>query len=191
MDQSRIKKRLMNKAVHYLGRYASSRHRLGQVLARFAARKLADADPADVEAAIAETITQCAEFGYVQDDVYARAQARSQRNQGRSARVIRQRLRQHAINNDDIDAAIHEADEHVEDGELLAALRFARRRRLGVFATAASSTDPQTLRNRHLGSLARAGFAMAICHRVLAEADRGDAETLIDALARGEPHPDL
>ncbi|MDB2390425.1 RecX family transcriptional regulator, partial [Alphaproteobacteria bacterium] len=76
----------MNKAVHYLGRYATSQHRLGEVLARFATRKLADADTADLEVAIAETIAQCAEFGYVQDDVFARAQARSQRNQGRSAR---------------------------------------------------------------------------------------------------------
>jgi regulatory protein len=182
MDQSRIKKRLMNKAVHYLGRYATSQHRLGQVLARFATRKLADADEADIEAAIAETIAQCAEFGYVQDDVYARSQARSQRNQGRSARVIRQRLRQHAIDHDAINAAIDEADEHVEDGELLAAFRFARRRRLGVFATAASALDSQILRNRHLGSLARAGFSMAICQQVLTVADRDEAEALMDAL---------
>lgn len=191
MDQTKIKKRLMNKAVHYLGRYATSQHRLGQVLARFATRKLADADAADIEAAIAETIAQCAEFGYVQDDVYARSQARSQRNQGRSARVIRQRLRQHEITNDDIDAAIDEADEHVEDGELLAAFRFARRRRLGVFTTTSSTTDPQILRNRHLGSLARAGFAMRICHQVLSVANRDDAEALIDTLASGETLPDL
>ena len=181
----------MNKAVHYLGRYATSQHRLGQVLARFATRKLADADEADIEAAIAETIAQCAEFGYVQDDVYARNQARSQRNQGRSARVIRQRLRQHAIDHDAINAAIDEADEHVEDGELLAAFRFAHRRRLGVFATASSALDPQILRNRHLGSLARAGFSMAICQQVLAVADRDEAEALIDTLVDGTPDTDL
>ena len=181
----------MNKAVHYLGRYATSRHRLGQVLERFATRKLADADAADIEAAIAETIAQCAEFGYVQDDVYARSQARSQRDQGRSARVIRQRLRQHAIDSDAIDAAIDEADEHVEDGELLAAFRLARRRRLGVFATAATTIDPQIIRNRHLGSLARAGFSMTICQRVLAVADHDEAEALMDALVDSAPDTDL
>jgi regulatory protein len=191
MDQSSIKKRLMNKAVHYLGRYATSQHRLGQVLSRFATRKLADADEADIEAAIAETISQCAEFGYVQDDAYARSQARGQRNQGRSARVIRQRLRQHAINHDAINAAIDEADEHVEDGELLAAFRFARRRRLGVFATASSALDPQILRNRHLGSLVRAGFSMDICQRVLAVADRDEAEALMDTLVDGTADTDL
>lgn len=189
----------MNKAVHYLGRYTASRHRLGQVLQRFAMRKLADADAGDVEPAIAETITRCTEFGYVQDDAYARVQALSQRNQGRSARTIRQRLRQQAIPDDDIDAAIGQADEHVgkhvdehvDGGELLAAFRFAQRRRLGVFSNARATTDPRILHKRHLGSLARAGFSMAICHRVLGTPSRDAAEATINALANGQPHPDL
>ena len=37
-----ILSRLENKALHYLGRYASTTGRLEQVLTRFARRKLAD-----------------------------------------------------------------------------------------------------------------------------------------------------
>ena len=43
---------MMNKAVHYLGRYSSSRHKLAQVLQRFADSKLADYDPQDIRAAL-------------------------------------------------------------------------------------------------------------------------------------------
>ncbi len=39
-DRPRAEQRLMNKAVHYLGRYSASRQRLREVLQRFAMRKL-------------------------------------------------------------------------------------------------------------------------------------------------------
>ena len=42
---------MMNKAVDYLGRYASSRHKLGQILQRFANRKLTDYEADDIAAA--------------------------------------------------------------------------------------------------------------------------------------------
>ena len=51
-DRSRAEQRLMNKAVHYLGRYIASQQRLREVLRRFAMRKLESHDAAELARAI-------------------------------------------------------------------------------------------------------------------------------------------
>jgi len=84
MAKAPIETRLMNKAVDYLGRYASSQQRLSEVLGRFATRKLDQHDPDEIAAAIAATVTRCQALGYVDDDAFAQSQARSHRRQGRS-----------------------------------------------------------------------------------------------------------
>ena len=180
----------MNKAVDYLGRYASSQHRLRDVLGRFATRKLDQHDPDDIAAAIDATVTRCQTLGYVNDDAFAQSQARSHRRQGRSQLGIRQRLRQHQLGDDVIDAALEAADEHAANGELLAACRFARRRRIGPFDHRRNDDDDRDAimqrRQRQLGAMARAGFAMAISRKVFDLADSTAGEMLIDQLEHGE-----
>ena len=177
--------RMMNKAVDYLGRYASSRHKLAQILQRFATHKLTDYDPDDIAAAIQQTIDQCSKLGYLDDQQFAVTVARSQRRLGRSQAVIRQRLRQHALGDDIIAHALAEADENSANGDLQAAIRFAQRRRLGPFALRQSAhhqrLDAQQWKQRDLGAMARAGFSMAISRQIL---DHDDPDTIDDLLHR-------
>ena len=180
----------MNKAVDYLGRYASSQHRLRDVLGRFAKRKLDQHDPDEIATAIDATVTRCQTLGYVNDAAFAQSQARSHRRQGRSQLGIRQRLRQHRLDDDVIDAALEVADEHAANGELLAACRFARRRRIGPFDHRQNDGDDRDAimqrMQRQLGAMARAGFAMAISRKVFDLADSTAGESLIDQLEHGE-----
>ena len=179
----------MNKAVDYLGRYASSQHRLRDVLGRFATRKLDQHDPDEIAAAIDATVMRCQTLGYVNDDAFAQSQARSHRRQGRSQLGIRQRLRQHRLEDDVIDAALDVADEHTANGELLAACRFARRR-IGPFDHRRNEGDDRDAimqrQQRQLGAMARAGFAMAISRKVFDLDDATAGESLIDQLEHGE-----
>ena len=174
---------MMNKAIDYLGRYASSRHKLGQILQRFASRNLADYDAKDIVAAIQQTIDQCSQLGYLDDRKFAVTVARSQRRLGRSQAVIRLRLRQHALSDDIIAHALAEADENSANGDLQAAIRFAQRRRLGPFAQRHSAhhqrLDAQQWKQRDLGAMARAGFSMATSRQIL---DHDDPETIDDLL---------
>ena len=167
--------RLMNKAVHYLGRYSASEQRLREVLSRFATRKLADIDPAEVAGAMTRVVKKCQHLGYVDDVAFAASQARSQRRQGKSTMAIRQRLRQHALDDTAIAMALQAADANHQDAELAAAIHFARRRRLGPFFQGVA--DERT-RHRHLGSLARAGFSMTICRAILDTNGIDDLEEL-------------
>ena len=191
MAKSPAETRLMNKAVDYLGRFASSSHRLATVLDRFAKRKLGDYDPKDLANGIASTIERCRQLGYIDDTAFAASQARNHRRLGRSSRSIRQRLAQHYIDPDLIAAAIDEADETLDDGDLLAAFVFARRRRIGPFDPRLKSTDSEMIedqskiratRHRQLGALARGGFAIDICQRVIDCPSRADAEATIEQL---------
>jgi SOS response regulatory protein OraA/RecX len=187
MAKAPIETRLMNKAVDYLGRYASTQHRLRNVLGRFATRKLDQHDPDEIAAAIDKTVTRCQTLGYVNDDAFAQSQARSQRRQGRSQLGIRQRLRQHKLDDDVIDAALEVADEHTANGELLAACHFARRRRIGPFDHRRNDGDGRdAIMLRQLGAMARAGFAMAISRKVFDLANSTAGESLIDQLEHGE-----
>ena len=191
MSQSSVKTRLMNKAVDYLGRYATSQHRLREVLGHFALRKLNKHDPDEITAAISATVTRCQTLGYLNDDAFAQNLAHSHRQQGRSKLGIRQRLRQHRLDDAIIDAALHAADQRSANGELLAACRFARRRRLGPFDRQQydDEKDRQAVRqrqHRQLGSLARAGFTMAVSRTVIGLEDRDAAEMLMDQLEQGE-----
>ena len=189
MAKAPIETRLRNKAVDYLCRYASSQHRLRDVLGRFATRKLDQHDPDEIAAAIDATVTRCQTLGYVNDAAFAQSQARSHRRQGRSPLGIRQRLRQHRLDDDVIDAAPDVADEHAAAGELLAACRFARRRRIGPFDHRRNDDDRDAImqrRQRQLGAMARAGFAIAISRKVFDLADSTAGESLIDQLEHGE-----
>ncbi len=181
----------MNKALHYLSRYATSQHRLRIVLGRFAMRKFDKHDTDEVVAAISATVTRCQSLGYLNDDAFAQSQARSHRQQGRSKLGIRQRLRQHRLDDTIIDAALGAADKHAGNGELLAACLFARRRRIGPFDRRHFDNldNRQAIvqrQQRQLGSMARAGFDRAVSQTVIELEDMGGAEWLIEQLEQGE-----
>ena len=72
LSKERIKKRLTNKALHYLGRYASSSNRLETILRKFAQRKLDQADSALVDQMIREVIESCVKLGYIDDEAFVR-----------------------------------------------------------------------------------------------------------------------
>ena len=191
MTKSPIETRLMNKALDYLGRFATSEHRLRYVLGRFAFRKLDKHNPNKIAAAINATVTRCRTLGYLDDDAFAQSQARSHRRQGRSQLDIRLRLRQHKLDETIIDAALDAADQHAADGELLAACLFARRRRLGPFNCRRydDAKNRQAViqrQQRQLGSLARAGFTMTISRKVIELEDMNAAEKLIGQLEQAK-----
>ena len=178
-DRSRAEQRLMNKAVHYLGRYSASRQRLREVLQRFAMRKLEAHEEAEVARAIDAVLDDCIRLGYVDDAAFALSRARSKRRSGGSALAIRRSLAEHAIGRDLADEALAAADESTSDGELAAALRLAARRRIGPYFTRESDNDTY---RKQLASLARAGFSFATAKAVMALGSADEAEELAEAL---------
>jgi regulatory protein len=164
-------------ALFYLSRYASSSGNLRRVLMRKVARSAAyyGDDPAALRPIVDTLVARHADTGAVNDALYAESQTRSLRRRGGSARAIAQRLTAKGVPAEivaDTAAALAE-----EDGEFSAAIRFARRRRLGPFRTSARTEN----RQRDMAALGRAGFDYPVAESVI---DAENVESLEEAAGR-------
>ena len=144
-------------ALRYVGRFATTRMRLVQYLQR----KLRErgwngaGDPA-----LASLAEQLAGLGYIDDEAYATAKGQALGRRGFGKRRVTAALRQAGIDEDDGRVAC----EHADAGALVAAVRFAQRKRLGPFAIVAP--DPRQ-RDKALAALLRAGHPFDLARRLL------------------------
>jgi len=156
---------LREAALRHLARYASTEVNLLRVLNRRIdrwARVAGDeADTAAARQAARQVVHDLAAIGAVNDAAYAESRARSLNRGGRSRRAVAAHLAARGVDAQTARAALPEDP----DSELTAALRQARRKRIGPFAT--GETDAPT-RLKHLATLARAGFSQDIARHALA-----------------------
>jgi len=175
-SDAKIKKRLTNKAMHYLGRYASTTSRLRQVLQKFAARKLETVPAETLAPAIDAVIADCQKFGYVDDDAFIQMRIRTGRKAGQSERQILNRLQQAGIDRDSASESLKAHRAESGDAERLAALIHIRKKRLGPYTKEAD--DAQALFQKQMAKLARAGFSLDIIKSILALNSIEEAEEL-------------
>jgi regulatory protein len=161
-------------ALYYLERYSSSAENLRRVLMRRIERaaRAGTIERDDGRARVDAIVARLVDRRLVDDAAYAEGRARSLSRQGRSRARIAQRLAAKGVGSDAIDAALAGL---AEDGEtdLAAALRFAKRRRLGPFRAAKERAER---RDRDLAALGRAGFSFEIARRVV---DAESAEAVL------------
>lgn len=161
-------------ALFYLQRFAASRAHLARILARKVARRglPEGTTQAQAEEWITAVIDRMVDLGYVDDAAYARARARSLLERGKPRRHIRRALAEKGIAESLIDAAITEIEDEMEAPDLRAAIRYARRRRLGPARPPdrrpSSGSDAETRQfQKDLAAMARAGFSYEIAKTVL------------------------
>jgi regulatory protein len=175
--------RLHEAALAHLARFATTEAGLRRVLERRIdrwTRAAADGrDPDEIAAAAAasrnaarEVVARLVASGVVSDAAFAEARARSLRRAGRSARAVAAHLAARGVAAETARAVLPDDAE----GELAAALAFARRRRIGPFRVG-EAPDAEG-RRRELGMLARAGFSQDTARRALAT-DPDEARMLI------------
>ncbi|MEY3730947.1 MAG: hypothetical protein RLZZ57_1703, partial [Pseudomonadota bacterium] len=164
----------------HLARFAATEAGLRRVLERRIARwaRAAEAEGQAREAIAASTAALNTEIatiakslvaaGAVNDAAFAESRARRLARSGHSRRAISAHLAAKGIEAGVAAAALPDG----EEAELLAALAFCRRRRLGPFARVAPDAPA---RMKALAALARGGFAQGIARRTLAM-DPAEAE---------------
>lgn len=151
-------------ALRYVGRFATTRAKLAAYLARKIRERGWGGEGEPDFAALADRL---AGLGYVDDAAYAESRSRSLSGRGYGARRVRQSLRAAGVSEEDSARAqaIAEA-ERVE-----AALRFARRRRLGPFADLPAD---ERRRERAIAAMVRAGHSFALSKAIVALQPGGD-----------------
>ncbi|MFV0624954.1 regulatory protein RecX [Sphingomonas sp. ac-8] len=166
-------------ALRYVERYATTRARLRQYLARkLRERGWEGAEPPPVDS-LAERM---AELRYVDDRAFAESKAAAMGRRGLGARRVGEALRHAGVQEADREAvAADSAEDAVES-----ALRFAKRRRIGPFS--ASAADPDLLR-RQVAAFVRAGHAPSIAWTIARLAPGADPSVLIEDGGRNKPSP--
>lgn len=160
-------------ALKYLERYSSSAENLRRVLMRkiLRAAHAGVIERTEGSARVDAVVERLVARRLIDDRAYAEGRARSLSRQGRSRARISQSLAAKGVEPDEVEAALRGL---AEDGEtdLAAAIRFAKRRRLGPFR---SAKERAGRRDRDMAALGRAGFGFAIARQVV---DAEDVETL-------------
>ena len=152
------KEKLEEMALSYVARFATTRAKL----ATYLKRKVAERGWAgDGEPPVAEMVEKAARAGFVDDAAYALSKARSLAGRGYGPRRLGQAL--HAAGVDEADGEA--ARGHAASEAAQAALRFARRRRIGPFA--AEQASPEA-REKALAAMIRAGHGFALAKSIVA-----------------------
>lgn len=161
---------LENSAAHYLGRFASSSANLRRVMMQKIHRSASQhgTDVEEAEKWLNTVIEKFERLGYLDDTAFAQMRARGLHARGTPLKGIRFKLKQQGVGDDDIDAALThlEAENETRDLDWDAAVKLARRRRLGPYRT----DDPamrKERREKDMGALARAGFGYDIAQRII------------------------
>jgi regulatory protein len=121
-----------------------------------------------------ELVAKFVDMGLLNDTGYARGMVTSLRRRGLSQRAIEAKLSAKGLKRDQIAAALaeHADDRPKSEIELLAALRLARRKRIGPFSANTARAE------RDMAALARSGFGYDIVSKVMAM----DVQSAEDAL---------
>lgn len=144
--------KLRDLALHYVGRYATSRAKLATYLTRkIRERGWEDAASPDIEALVEDF----SRLGYVDDAAFAQSRARSLTQRGYGLRRVSEDLRAKGIT--EPDSAY--AREQAEDERWQSAHRFAKRKRIGPYAPEAASPE---LQQKQLQAFLRAGHGFEI-----------------------------
>jgi regulatory protein len=175
---------LERQALDYLARTEAPRRAVEEALKR-RLRARGERTGEDVTALFAEVaplVSSLVDRGYVDDARYARQRYARARREGRSRARILADLHSKGIDPETLEA-IEAEQPHgaAETEELAAAVRTARRRRLGPFHPEA--TERTTLRDRHLGVLARGGFSREVATRVV-DGARDALEAILETATR-------
>jgi len=176
MSQAPLNKaRLKDLALHYVSRYATTRHKLATYLRRKVREKgweaaaegnenatsamTSEGAQEDVHAAIDDIVELVTRLGAVNDSLFAEGRTRALSRRGMGANRIKQALAGAGIERSTADEALADMD------ALEAAVTYLRRRRWGPFGEGAPH-DPDA-RRKAFAAMMRAGHAPDLAGKLL------------------------
>ncbi len=142
-------------ALRYVERYATTRAKLVQYLNRKLRERGGDG-AVDVDG----LADRMAELRYVDDRAFAEARVASMTRRGLGPQRVRDALRQAGVG----EADASEFRETLAEGAEAAAVAFARRKRIGPYATAPVDRDR---REKQIAAMVRAGHAPSVARRIV------------------------
>ena len=182
-NHEKIIKRMRNYAISYLARYEVSGFQFQNTMIR----KLSNFEKELDEKLKIEIIDKIKKemivARYIDDKRFAESKSRSIRRQGGSERLIFAKLKEKGVQDNIIKSAIDIVDEGNENAEIIAAINFIKKKKIGVFysgKTIGNSIDPYVLKDKWYGTLSRRGFSLSIVKKVLNITDIENADFILE-----------
>lgn len=167
---------LENAALYYLERFATSSENLRRVLMRRVVKSSYhhEIDQDQATGWIDDLIVRYQRAGLLNDKAYAEARVAGLNRRGTATRMIRLKLMEKGVAEEDINDALDALSVDSDDPELAAALNLARKRRIGPYRI---TGDRDERREKDLAAMARSGFSYDLARKVI-EADEETLEEL-------------
>ncbi|MDV7338174.1 RecX family transcriptional regulator [Terasakiella sp. A23] len=159
---------LRNAALRYIDRFATSRENLRQVLMRRVHKSHYHHDTSVQDGIdwVEDILNKLEKANFINDKTYAEGRASALHRKGTSLRVIRMKLVEKGVSEDDINYALDALREETESPDLErdAAIALARRRRLGPWRL---PEKREALKEKDLAAMARAGFSYDLARDII------------------------
>lgn len=170
---------LKEMAFRYVARFSCTTEKLRRYLVKKMREALVfdECRPSDINPWVEAILARLTELNILNDDRYAEHRAMTLHRRGRAERVITRDLGFKGAPPESIVHAIEALNEEIADPDLVAAIRLAKKKRLGPFADPLVRVDRK---QKHLASLARAGFRFDLARRII---ETKEPEELLEILA--------
>ena len=169
-NHEKIIKRMRNSAISYLARYEVSEFQFRNTMIRKLSNFENELDEKLKFEIIDKIKKEMIVARYIDDKRFAESKSRSIRRQGGSERLIFAKLKEKGISDNIIKFAIDIVDEGNENAEIIAAVNFIKKKKIGIFyklKRVDKEIDPYILKDKWYGTLSRRGFSLSIVKKVL------------------------
>lgn len=182
-NEEKIIKRLRNSAMAYLARYEVSEFQFKNTMKRKLSYFENNLNELEKDKLINQIKSEMVLSCFIDDNRYAETKIRSIRRQGGSKRLIFAKLNEKGISKEVIQSALNIVDEDYENPEIIAAVNFIKKKKIGVFyknKKINDEIDNYTLKDKWYGALARRGFSLEIVKKVLDIEDINNADLILE-----------
>ena len=181
-SHEKIIKRMRNSAISYLARYEVSEFQFRNTMIRKLSNFENELDEKLKFEIIDKIKKEMIVARYIDDKRFAESKSRSIRRQGGSERLIFAKLKEKGISDNIIKFAIDIVDEGNENAEIIAAVNFIKKKKIGIFyklKRVDKEIDPYILKDKWYGTLSRRGFSLSIIKKVLDITDIENADFIL------------
>ena len=182
-SEEKIIKRLRKSAISYLARYEVSEFQFANTMKRKLSYFENNLSEAEKDELINQVKSEMILSRFIDDNRYAETKVRTIRRQGGSQRLIFAKLNEKGVSKDVIRSALNIVDEDHENAEIIAAINFIKKKKIGVFYNNKKiddEIDSYTLKDKWYGALARRGFSLEIVKKVLDIEDINNAHLILE-----------
>jgi regulatory protein len=182
-SHEKIIKRMRNSAISYLARYEVSEFQFRNTMIRKLSNFENELDEKLKFEIIDKIKKEMIVARYIDDKRFAESKSRSIRRQGGSERLIFAKLKEKGVSDNIIKFAIDIVDEGNENAEIIAAVNFIKKKKIGVFyklKRVDKEIDLYILKDKWYGTLSRRGFSLSIVKKVLDIPDIENADFILE-----------